>query len=323
MTPAVAARIDARVTDVAMLGADIKRVEFAAANGAPLPVAAPGAHVDLWLPDGKVRQYSVVHSAADGSVWQIAVQREPRSRGGSAYIVERLGRGQTVQLSPPKNHFALDESGDEYLLIAGGIGMTPLLPMALRLASIGKRLTLHYLARSRERAALLDLLGASPLTHVVQPHFSDEHGPADVRALLGPPRAGLHVYVCGPARLIDGVLDAAAGWPSGAVHFERFAAPTPAPDERHDARAFDIELARTGRCLTVPPDRSMLDVLRDACVPIASVCTQGVCGSCAVALLAGEADHRDALQTDVEKAQNKVVYVCVSRAKSARLVLDL
>ncbi|MGU7774537.1 PDR/VanB family oxidoreductase [Burkholderia sp. MR1-5-21] len=315
--------IDAIVVDAAMLTPEIRGIAFAAADGARLPPAEPGAHLDVRLPDGTVRQYSIVERAADGSTYRIAVLREPRSRGGSAYIVERLARGDAVRLSPPRNHFVLDEHADEYVLIAGGIGITPILPMARRLSAIGKRFTLCYLTRARERAALLDAIESGPLRRTTRLHFSDAHGEVDLRALLGVPRRGAQVYVCGPGRLIDSVLDAARDWPAGAVHFERFAAAPASDDAKSDARAFEVELARSGRCVVVPPDRSILDVLRSERIAIDSVCGEGVCGTCAVTLLSGEAEHRDCLQTDGEKSRNDVIYVCVSRAKSTRLVLDL
>ncbi|AXK63300.1 oxidoreductase [Burkholderia sp. IDO3] len=317
--PAVA-HIDARVVDATMLTPEIRGVVFASADGAALPPAEPGAHVELRLPGGIVRQYSIVERAADGSTYRIAVLREPRSRGGSAYVVERLAPGDAVSLSAPRNHFVLDEHASDYVLIAGGIGITPILPMARRLEALGKPFTLCYLARSRERMALLDTIEGGALRLKTRLHFSERDGEADLRALLGTPRAGTQVYVCGPARLIDSVLDAARDWPAGAIRFERFAAPC-AP--RDDARAFEVELASTGRRIAIPAERSILDVLRDERIAVESVCGEGICGTCAVRLLDGEADHRDGLQTDEEKRANHLIYICVSRAKSSRLVLDL
>jgi ferredoxin-NADP reductase len=313
-------RIDAVVVESSMLTADIKEIRLAPADGSALPDAPAGSHIDLWLPDGKVRQYSVVERAVDGSSYSIAVFREPCSRGGSAWIVDRLCAGQKVQLSGPRNNFALDERGDEYVLIAGGIGITPILPMALQLLSARKRLALCYLARTKERAALLNVIEAGPLRHVVRTHFSNEQGEIDLRELIGKPRANAHVYVCGPAALIDGVLAAGSDWPQEAIHFERFAANGPMPPARGP---FEIELARSGKTFTVQPDQSIMKVLQNAGIRIDSVCREGICGTCAVPLLAGEAMHCDAIQTDAEKAENRVIYVCVSRAKSAKLVLDL
>jgi ferredoxin-NADP reductase len=320
-------RIDAIVTDATMLTADIKGLCLATADGSMVPPAEPGAHIDLWLPDGIVRQYSVLERVNDGTAYRIAVLREPDSRGGSAYVVDLLGKGQHVQLSGPRNHFALDECKEETVLIAGGIGITPILPMAIRLASAGKKFAFHYLGRARERTALLDVIEASALKDIANIHFSDEHGEADLRTLIGAPRPGVHVYVCGPGKLIDGVLAAASDWPAGSIHFERFAAPAATPLEaKHDGAPdapFEVELARSDKVIIVMPDQSIMQALRQERVRIESVCCEGICGTCSVTLLAGEADHRDMIQTDAEKNQNTVIYVCVSRARSARLVLDL
>ena len=317
-------RIDAIVADVSMLTADIKGIQLAAADGAMLPPAEPGAHIDLWLPDGNVRQYSVLERAENGSAYRIAVLREPASRGGSAYVVDQLGKDQRVQLSGPRNNFALGERHGETILIAGGIGITPILPMAMRLALADKKFAFHYLGRARQRTALLDVIEASALKDIVKIHFSDEHGEADLRTLIGAPRPGAHVYVCGPGKLIDGVLAAGSDWPPGAIHFERFSAQAPiTASEPSTSVSFEVELAQSGKVITVMPDQSIMQALRQERVRIDSVCREGICGTCAVSLLAGVADHRDMIQTDAEKKQNTVIYVCVSRARSARLVLDL
>lgn len=316
-------RIAAVVVEAAMLTPEIRGIVLAAADGAALPPAAPGAHVEVRLPDGIVRHYSIVERAADGSTYRIAVLRAPRSRGGSAYLVERLAPGDVLDVSAPRNHFALDEHASEYVLIAGGIGITPILPMARRLDALGKSFTLLYLARSRERMALHDAIERGPLREKARLHCSEQHGEADLRTLLGVPRAGAQVYVCGPGRLIDGVLEAARGWPAGTVHFERFAGAAPPREPEAGAQAFEVELARTGRRVVVPAGRSILDVLRDERIAVDSVCGEGVCGTCAVTLLDGEAEHRDCLQTDAERRANNLIYICVSRAKSSRLVLDL
>ncbi|KWF25067.1 PDR/VanB family oxidoreductase [Burkholderia pseudomultivorans] len=323
LTMSSVAHIDARVVDATMLTPEIRSVVFASADGAALPPAAPGAHVEIRLPGGLVRPYSIVERAADGSTYRIAVLREPRSRGGSAYVVERLAPGDAVSLSAPRNRFVLDEQASEYVLIAGGIGITPILPMARRLDALGKPFTLCYLGRSRERMALLDTIERSALRANTRLHFSERDGEADLRTLLGTPRASAQAYVCGSARLIDGVLDAARDWPAGAIHFERFAALAAPCPPRGDARAFEVELARTGRRIAIPAERSILDVLRDERIAIDSVCGAGICGTCAVTLLDGEAEHRDCLQTEAEKRANNLIYICVSRAKSSRLVLDL
>lgn len=313
-------KIDVVVSDAAMIATDIKGIKLAALDHSVLPPASPGSHIDLWLSDGSARQYSVIETGSDGASYRIAVLRAPASRGGSAFIVDQLQKGARLQLSGPRNNFTLDEGNGEYILVAGGIGITPILPMARRLAAIGKPFSFHYLARSRDRAALLDEIERGSLKDRVQLHFSDQQGEADLRSMLGKQRHGVHIYVCGPGKLIDGILDATKDWPAGAVRFERFAA-----QANGVARpsAFEVELARSGKVLTVAPDQSILQVLRKERVRIESVCREGICGTCAVTLLAGEADHRDTVQTDDEKTQNQTIYVCVSRARSERIVLDL
>lgn len=313
-------KIDVVVSDAAMIATDIKGIWLTALDHSVLPPAGPGAHIDLWLPDGSARQYSVIDTGSDGASYRIAVLRAPGSRGASAFIVDQLQQGARLQVSGPRNNFALDEGNGEYVLVAGGIGITPILPMARRLAAIGKPFSFHYLARSRDRAALLDVIECAPLKDRVRLHFSDTHGAADLHSMLGKRRDGVHAYVCGPGKLIDGILDATQDWPAGAVRFERFAAPANAVES---PSAFEVELARSGKVLSVAPDQSILQVLRKEGVRIDSVCREGICGTCAVTLLAGQVDHRDAVQTDDEKTQNQTIYVCVSRARSERIVLDL
>jgi ferredoxin-NADP reductase len=313
-------KIDVIVSETTLIATDVKGIKLTALDYNVLPPASPGSHIDLWLSDGTARQYSVIRTGSDGASYQIAVLRAPCSRGGSAYIVDQLQIGARLRLSGPRNNFPLNEGNNEYILVAGGIGITPILPMALRLAAIGKPFAFHYLARSRDRAALLDVIEHGSLKNRVKLHFSDVQGKADLLSMLGRQRQGVHIYVCGPSRLIDGILDATRGWPAGAVHFERFSVQTNGVDRQS---SYEVELAKSGKVLTVAQGQSILQVLRKEGVHIESVCRQGICGTCAVDLLSGEVDHRDAIQTDDEKAQNQTIYVCVSHARSERIVLDL
>lgn len=308
-----------RVGAIRQVAHGIKHLTLFAADGLALPPVEAGSHIDLWLPGGLVRQYSVIE--ADGNSYSIAVQREPHSRGGSAFIVDQLRTDTALQISGPRCSFQLDAGDEHSILIAGGIGITPILPMARQLQAQGKVFAFHYMARSRAQVALLDAIERSGLQHTLQLHVSAEQGRADLRALLGAPREKTGIYVCGPARLIEGVLEAARDWPGNAVHFERFAAAdaeAPVP-----ARAFEVELKQSGKVLTVAADQSILQVLRAERIAMESLCGEGVCGTCAVGLLAGQADHRDSLQTEEEKKRNDTIYVCVSRAQSVRIVLDL
>lgn len=313
-------RTSVAVANARLIAQDIKQLDLTPTDGRALPPVEPGAHLDLWLPNGQVRQYSIVARREDGASYRIAVLRDPNSRGGSAYVVETVEDGQVLGISAPRNHFALDEGADDYVLIAGGIGVTPLIPMARRLSERGKPFAFHYLSRSRERAAFLDVLQAKPLNRHLGLHFDDAQGRPDLAKMIGPPRTGRRIYVCGPSGLIDAVLDAAREWPSDAVRFERFTRDAAEPGA---GAAFEVELTRSGQVVSVGPEETILDALDKAGVAVESVCKEGICGSCMVPMLSGEADHRDSVQTEAEQQANDYICVCVSRAISPRLVLDL
>lgn len=314
------ATITAVVADQWTAADGVKAVELAAADGAPLPPANAGAHVDVHLPDGLIRQYSLMTPGEPR--YRLGVLRDESSRGGSAYIVERLRLGDRLAISAPRNHFALDESGEDYVLIAGGIGITPLFAMAMRLTSLGRRFQLHYLVRSRTRAAfartLAERLPASALTL----HAEDECGRPDLTTLVGAPAPGRQLYVCGPGGLLDAVADTTRDWPTGSVRSERFRNDA-APADTAAEQPCRIELHRSGRELTLEPGESVLECLNRAGVTVETVCQDGICGTCAVPVIEGEVDHRDAIQTDDEKAAGDLMFVCVSRPRSERLVLDL
>ena len=314
-------RTSVTVANARRIAQDIKQLDLTPTDGQVLPPVEPGAHLDLWLPNGQVRQYSIVARAEDGAHYRIAVLRDSNSRGGSAYVVETVEEGHRLEIGGLRNHFALDEGADDYVLIAGGIGVTPLIPMAYRLLERGKPFVLHYLNRSRPRAAFLDTLQAEPLSRHLHLHFDETHGVPDLATMIGPPRAGTRVYVCGPSGLIDAVLDAARQWPPDAVRFERFTRDS--GESGTDAVAFEVELAQSGQVVAVGPNETILDVLEKAGVAVESVCKEGICGSCMVPMLSGEADHRDSIQTEAEQKANEFICVCVSRAISPRLVLDL
>jgi vanillate O-demethylase ferredoxin subunit len=314
-------RISVVVTDARLIARDVKRLDLTAIDGRSLPAVEPGAHLDLWLPEVGARQYSIVERAEDGSRYTIAVLRHPSSRGGSSYVVDSVHRGQTLEIGGPRNNFALDDGADDYVLIAGGIGVTPLVPMARRLSERGRRFAFHYLNRSPERAAFLDLLRADPLGRHLRLHFDDADGRPDIAGMIGPARATAQIYVCGPSGLIDAVLDAARDWGPHAVRFERFSHEAPKPDG--DDGGFEVKLARSSKVVPVGPGETILEAIGKSGVTVEAVCKEGICGSCMVPILAGEADHRDAIQTETERRANKYICLCVSRATSPRLVLDL
>ena len=306
-----------RVVAVRDVAQEIRLFELLPADGRPLAAAAAGAHLDVTTPPGVVRPYSQC-PAPKGQRYEIAVKKETAGRGGSASMHERVTVGDCLAIAGPRNHFPLHEDAGRALLIAGGIGITPILAMARSLAQQGKPWELHYCARSAQQAAFVDELQALPAGQV-HTWFS-ETPLLDVRALLAAPREGVQVYCCGPVGLMEAVKHASAAWPQDSVHFEWFSAPV---HEHGAERAFEVELARYGRCFTVPADKSILQVLREQGVEVASSCEAGVCGSCETAMLCGEADHRDMLLSEEERQANKSLMVCVSRAKSERIVLDL
>ncbi len=278
-----------------------------------LPAWTPGAHIDLGLPS-HVRQYSLCGDPADRTRYRIAVLREPRSAGGSRYVHDELRPGQLVEVDGPRNHFELAPAR-RYLLVAGGIGITPLLAMAAALAARGADWRLVYGGRSRASMAFLDELARYGSAVEVVPQ--DEAGHPDLDALLGSPEPGVGVYCCGPEGLLTAVEDRCRAWPEGTLHVERFVAK--ARDDS-DLRPFDVVLQRSGRRLAVGPLDSALDVLDAAGVQIPNACRDGICGSCTTRVLAGVPDHRDSL---TDPGRTDVVLPCVSRALGRELVLDL
>lgn len=292
-----------------------------APDGAQLPPWEPGAHIDIEIgdiEDGRfVRQYSLCGSPADRTTYRVAVLREPSGRGGSAWVHDRLTEGTGVTVRGPRNHFALQPARG-YLFIAGGIGITPILPMVAAAAAAGADWRLVYGGRTRASMAFRDaLVTAHPERVTVCPQ--DETGLLDLASLELEP--GTLVYCCGPTPLLDAVEKRAVDWPDGVLHIERF--DPVVPDEPVHRGAFDVELALTGRTLTVPPELSVLEVLEAEGVPVLSSCRDGTCGTCETAVRAGDVDHRDSLLTAAERAANDTMFVCVSRAACAKLVLEL
>jgi vanillate O-demethylase ferredoxin subunit len=302
---------------------DIVSFELARADGGPLPAFSAGSHIDVQVPGGPVRQYSLCNDAAESHRYRIAVLREPKSRGGSVGMHEGVREGDTLSISEPRNHFPLVH-GARSLLFAGGIGVTPLLCMAQRLAAIGADFTLHYSTRSAARTAFRDEIAASMFAPRVQFHLDD--GPSaqilNVPAALGAPEPGTHVYICGPAGYITHVLQTAQGmgWPAEQLHLEYF---TAAAQDTAADRAFQVKIASSGACYPVAAGQSVVQALQAHGIDILTSCEQGVCGTCVTRVLEGECDHRDLYFTDDEKARNDQFTPCCSRARSELLVLDL
>ncbi|WP_085315405.1 PDR/VanB family oxidoreductase [Derxia lacustris] len=304
--------------------ADICSFELLPAAGASLPPFEAGAHIDVHLPNGLVRQYSLCNPPGETHRYLIGVLRDPASRGGSQALHELVAEGATLTIGAPRNHFPLAAGAARSLLLAGGIGVTPILAMAEALTQRGADFRMHYFGRSLERMAFRERIAAAPFAARVALHADD--GPpeqrADLAELLAGPDAGTHLYVCGPRGFMDAVLGTAraAGWPEDRLHYEFFGAEVAA---QAGDRAFEVELARSGRVVTVPADRTVAQALGAAGIEVMLSCEQGVCGTCLTRVLAGEPDHRDLYLTDEEHAMNDQFTPCCSRARSARLVIDL
>jgi ferredoxin-NADP reductase len=308
-----------RVHAIAWGSETVRLIELRRPDGGPLPDFAPGAHIDLALPPGLVRSYSLIGDCDDRRAYRIAVLREPASRGGSRAVHETLRVGDVLAADGPRNRFPLVEDAAHSVLLAGGIGITPILPMAERLARLGRPFELHYSARTRSEAILLDRLAAlGPAVHL---YFSREPGGrrCDSRAVVAAAPRGTHFYACGPAAMLDDYAAATARIDPAFVHQERFAAAEPAAVEG----GFVVELARSGRTIAIPRGRTILETLNAAGIDPSCSCLEGVCGTCETRVLAGVPDHRDAILTPEERATNRTMMICVSGAKTDRLVLDL
>lgn len=304
---------------------DVHVLEFASPDAAPLPAWEPGAHVDLHLAPGLVRSYSLLGLPGSCGTWQVAVKRDPASRGGSAHVHERLRVGAQIVVGPVRNHFALHAGPAPAVLIAGGIGITPLVGMAEALAASGRPWVLHYAVRERAQAAFLERLQALGDTRV-RLHVDAEHGgkPLDVAARVRGADADAELYACGPAPMLQAFEDAARAHAPGRWHLERFGpAPAPPLQAQAPAEGYNVTLARSARVLHVAPGRTLLQALREAGVEITTSCEQGICGSCETRVLAGEPDHRDQLLSPQERQANTAMMVCCSGSRSRELVLDL
>jgi ferredoxin-NADP reductase len=301
-----------RVEAVEASTPEVSLFTIAHPNRPELPAWTPGAHVDLRLPDGRVRQYSLCGDPAERGRWRLAIKREDAGRGGSRWCHDTLVPGAPVLVSAPRNNFPLAEGAARHLLVAGGIGVTPLAAMARHLAGTGADFALHFASRSAAQAPLLPELRAICGARLVS-WFGDE-GRRFHAGVLGPPVPGTHLYVCGPQRLTDAVraASAEAGWPDAQLHYEIF---QPTLDANFKPEPFDILVASTGQRLRVPADRSALEVLREAGFVMPSSCENGVCGSCECGYRDGVVIHRDQV-LPVAARQDRMT-PCVSRARVA------
>jgi len=291
-------------------------------TGINLPAFEAGAHVNIHLKPGLVRQYSLCGDPANAAVYRLGVLLDPASRGGSVAVHELLTEGVSVSVGMPRNLFPLASGASRSILLGGGIGITPMIAMAHQLTAQGSPFELHYCGRSRQRTAFLDELASAEFASCVHAHFDDE-GDAqklDLPAVLGQPGTGVHVYVCGPSGFMDWVIDGArkAGYDEEHIHREYFQVEVVTGGD-----SFEVVAQRSGKTVQVAEGQTIIDALSSVGIKVEISCEQGVCGTCLCDVLEGEPDHRDVYLTDDEKAANDQILVCCSRAKSKRLVLDI
>ncbi|MEU0480491.1 PDR/VanB family oxidoreductase [Streptosporangium sp. NPDC006013] len=313
------AEMDLLVRAMTLESEGVLSVILEAPDGGPLPPWEQGAHLELEL-GGRLRHYSLCGTPGDSSRYRIAVLREPDSRGGSAHVHEVLRPGHLITARGPRNRFPL-VAAERYLFIAGGIGITPLLPMIAAVEAAGIPWRLAYGGRRRASMAFQAELAAYGQAATLLPE--DECGRMDLDTLLGTPQAGTAVYCCGPEGLLSAVESVCAAWPEGSLHVERFAAAPRAEVDADDERDFEVVCRQSDVRVTVPRDLPIIDALEEVGVWVASACREGICGSCETKVVEGEPDHRDSLLTPEERASGATMMPCVSRSLSDRLVLDL
>jgi len=303
----------------------IVSVEFRPATPAvDFPAFEAGSHIDLHLPNGLVRSYSLCNPSSDRQRYVVGVLNDRKSRGGSRYVHQQLRVGMTLPISQPRNNFKLEEGAGHSVLVAGGIGVTPIWCMLQRLAAIGKPAELIYCARSRKESAFGEAIAALAAEKGIALtwHFDEEKGgPPDLAALLGGKGADSHYYCCGPTPMLDNFEKTCAQLGLANAHIERFAAVhVEAPSA---TQSYLVECARSGKTVEVPPGKSILDSLIDAGLNPDHSCKEGVCGACETKVLDGEVDHHDGILTKLERASNKTMMICVSGCKRGPLVLDI
>ncbi|HVX74867.1 MAG TPA: PDR/VanB family oxidoreductase [Bradyrhizobium sp.] len=309
-----------RLWSVGYAAEGVMLFEFRSPEGLTLPPYTPGAHIDLYLPNGLVRQYSLVNDYATGNRYVIAVKRSPASTGGSCYMHDQLRVGTLLQIGTPRNLFPLIENAEKSVFVAGGIGISPIFSMIHRLAALGRSWELYYALRRREDAALFGDLPTSGTVHL---HVSTERfgERLDVAAVVQNADPQAELYCCGPNAMIDDFVGAtkACGRLPERVHVEYFsgAGPTEA------SGSFSVELARSGRVIAVAAGVSIVEALREAGIETMVSCEKGVCGACETRVLRGTPDHRDLILTEEERSEGQLMMICCSRAKSEMLVLDL
>lgn len=319
------ARFPVRIQSKTPLADDIIGLTLVSLDRSPLPSFEAGAHIDLQLPNGLIRQYSLCNNPAETGHYQLGILLTPDSRGGSLGVHHTLATGDDVLISKPRNLFPLIEA-QHTVLIAGGIGVTPLLAMADTLSSRGSRFEFHYCVRSHRRAAFLEDMETSTWSEHLHTHIDedpDSH-PLNLNDVLNT-HHHKQLFICGPEGFIQSVSNAARaqGWPESQIHFEQFSAPQAETPSASGQTDFELMIASTGQIIPVPDNQSAAQAMSSAGLSVSLSCEQGICGSCLTPIVDGIPDHHDHFQTEPEKATNRHFTPCCSRAKTRRLVLDL
>jgi ferredoxin-NADP reductase len=310
--------IEVRLTAIRYAARDTCLFEFQSLDGQPLPAYEPGAHIDLHLPSGLLRNYSLTAADPDPSTYIVGIKRDPASRGGSRFIHDELRVGTTLKIGGPRNNFRLREDAAHTVLIAGGIGITPMWCMVQRLSALERPWQLHYACRSRDDMAFRAELERMPQTVL---HCDDERGGfLDVAAIIANAPKDAHLYCCGPAPMLQAFEAATKDWPREQVHVEYFTAKELPPAKKG---GFTVELARTGVEYFIPEGETILNVLLDAGIDIDYSCELGICGACEQRVISGLPEHRDSILSEEEQAENTRVMICCAGCKTDRLVLDL
>jgi tetrachlorobenzoquinone reductase len=324
-TPTAASHlIEARLSEIKPVARDTNLYTFRRADGAALPAYKPGAHIDLHLPNGLVRQFSLIVPDANPESYIVGVKRDPQSRGGSRYIIDQMKVGDEIQISAPRNNFPLVENADHVTLFAGGIGITPIWCMVLQLAALGRSWKLHYACRSRDDMAFLEALKNFE-QNSVHLHFDDEAGGnvLDVAAAVAEVPQGAHLYCCGPNPMLKAFEAATANRPRGLVHVEYFTPKADAATDDSKLGGFWVELARSNEEYFIPEGKKILEVLYEAGVDVDYSCELGICGACETKVISGIPVHHDSVLSEEEQAANTKVMICCAGCKTERLVLDM
>lgn len=315
--------IQVRIKRISYEAVGINSYELAAFAGGDLAPFTAGSHIDLHLPNGMIRSYSLVNDPSERHCYVIAVNKDAASRGGSVYVHDMLRAGDIIAVSHPRNNFGLEENAAHSVLIAGGIGITPLLSMIRRLDALGRSWELFYAARTHLSAAFLDELNSLRSQSRANLHVNFDHEPSgrmfDLPEIVAKARADAHLYCCGPVPMLEAFEAATRGRPAETVHVEYFKAGEKPASEG----GFDVRLARSNRTIKVEAGKTILNALLDAGIAANYACTEGVCGTCETRVIDGIPDHRDLFLGKDEQATNKTMMICCSGSKSGTLVLDM